>query len=134
MDQFMVTRNRQRLHTRGHETARVSPIAARESLGSNSDFYSTQFEKGYGNIRQDTTSLGIEARLGRHFPTIEELRSTHSIPRRNVNMKSNFTGRSIRGGGVGRVTSNSPCSQSGMDPDMIRGKSSQLNFEMHVSS
>ena len=44
-------------------------------------------------------------------------------------MRENITGRSIKGGGAGG-RSNSPCSQSGMDPNMIRGKSSQLNFEM----
>ena len=49
--------------------------------------------------------------------------------KRVVNMKHNLTGRSVRGCGAnGR--SNSPCSHSGMDPSLPRGKSSQLNFEM----
>ena len=47
-------------------------------------------------------------------------------------MKKNYTGRSVKGGG-GLGNSNSPCSQSGMDPDMIRGRSSQMNFAMHAN-
>lgn len=54
------------------------------------------------------------------------------LSRRIVNMKKNNTGRSVRGGG-GQGNSNSPCSQSGMDPGMVRGKSSQLNFAMHAN-
>ena len=46
--------------------------------------------------------------------------------------KFNMTGRSIwGGGGLGR--SNSPASHSGFDPDMPRGLSSQLNFDMVAS-
>ena len=52
--------------------------------------------------------------------------------RRVVNMKENSTGRSVKGCGAGG-RSNSPCSQSGMDPKLLRGKSSQLNFEMIAS-
>lgn len=55
------------------------------------------------------------------------------IPKRLVNMKENLTGRSIRGGGAHTGTSKSPCSQSGMDPCLVRGQSSQLNFEMIAS-
>lgn len=47
-------------------------------------------------------------------------------------MNDNLTGRSIKGaGGLGKSTQ--PCSQSGMDPNLLRGKSSQLNFEMHAT-
>jgi hypothetical protein len=43
--------------------------------------------------------------------------------------KYNLSGRSIKGAGaLGR--SDSPASHSGMDPNLPRGKSSQLNFEM----
>ena len=43
--------------------------------------------------------------------------------------KYNLSGRSIKGAGaMGR--SDSPASHSGMDPDLPRGKSSQLDFEM----
>ena len=52
------------------------------------------------------------------------------MPRRIVNMKENLTGRSVRGGGAHNGKSTSPCSQSGMDPDLPRGKSSTLNFDM----
>jgi len=45
-------------------------------------------------------------------------------------MKENLTGRSVRGGGAHNGKSTSPCSQSGMDPDLPRGKSSTLNFDM----
>jgi hypothetical protein len=55
------------------------------------------------------------------------LRSRNSSYRGPVNMKPNLTGRSIRGGG-GLGTSRSPCSQSGMDPALPRGKSSQLDY------
>jgi len=47
-------------------------------------------------------------------------------------MKANLTGRAIKGCGC-QGQSNSPCSQSGVDPSLIRGKSSQLNFEMLAS-
>ena len=46
-------------------------------------------------------------------------------------MKGNFTGRSIKGGG-GLGKSTSPCSQSGMDPNLPRGRSSQLNFDINA--
>ena len=55
------------------------------------------------------------------------------MPRRHINMKPNLTGRSIRGGGA-QGKSNSPCSHSGMDPTLERGRSSQLNFEMHATA
>jgi len=43
--------------------------------------------------------------------------------------KYNLSGRSVKGcGAFGR--SNSPASHSGMDPNLPRGKSSQLDFEM----
>ena len=47
-------------------------------------------------------------------------------------MKANETGLSIKGGG-GLGNSKMPCSHSGMDPKLLRGKSSQLNFEMQAS-
>lgn len=64
--------------------------------------------------------------LRRQLPFISE---TSQFSRRAVNMKPNRTGRSIKGGGA-RGKSNSPCSQSGLNPDLARGSSSQLNFEM----
>ena len=52
--------------------------------------------------------------------------------RRNVDMRHNETGLSVKGGGaLGR--SKMPCSQSGMDPKLLRGKSSQLNFDIQAS-
>lgn len=57
------------------------------------------------------------------------IEASSQMPRRNVNMKKNFTGRSVKGAGA-LGTSNSPCSQSGFDPAMVRGRSSQLNFAM----
>lgn len=47
-------------------------------------------------------------------------------------MKGNESGLSIKGGGS-LGNSRMPCSQSGMDPKLLRGKSSQLNFEMLAS-
>ena len=45
------------------------------------------------------------------------------IPKRVVDRNDNLTGRSIKGaGGMGKSTQ--PCSQSGMDPNLVRGKSS----------
>ena len=45
-------------------------------------------------------------------------------------MKANLTGRSVKGAGCYLKTSTSPCSHSGFDPEMVRGRSSQLNFAM----
>lgn len=46
--------------------------------------------------------------------------------------KFNATGSSIRGGGaLGKSTS--PASHSGMDPDLLRGRSSQMDWEMKAS-
>ena len=47
-------------------------------------------------------------------------------------MNVNETGLSVKGGG-GLGNSKMPCSHSGMDPKLLRGKSSQLNFEMQAS-
>ena len=48
---------------------------------------------------------------------------------RRTGYQFNLTGRSVKGGGgLGRSTS--PASHSGMDPNLPRGKSSQLDFEM----
>ena len=57
------------------------------------------------------------------------IEASMQVPRRAINMKANLTGRSVKGAGA-LGTSRSPCSQSGMDPDMVRGRSSQLNFAM----
>ena len=64
--------------------------------------------------------------------SIPENPTSSMTPRRNRGYKFNLTGRSIKGAGAGG-RSNSPCSHSGYDPDMLRGMSSQLNFEMVAS-
>ena len=52
------------------------------------------------------------------------LPAERKLNQRTVNMKPNDTGRSVRSGGAFAGRSTSPCSQSGMDPDMPRGQSS----------
>ena len=51
-----------------------------------------------------------------------------------VNMKGNFTGRSVKGAGAYFGKATTPCSQSGMDPNLARGQSSTLNYEMIASN
>jgi len=58
-------------------------------------------------------------------------RSTANTSSR-IGYKFNMTGRSIRGAGAGG-RSNSPCSHSGYDLDLPRGKSSQMDFDMVAS-
>lgn len=108
-------RNRNKISTRGYEAGGLG-LGKKRSLAietvTNSDIYLN-------------SAFTIPTRLD-----ISQALSTRT--KRVVNMKGNYTGRSVRGCGThGR--SNSPCSQSGMDPNMIRGKSSQLNFEMIAS-
>jgi hypothetical protein len=64
------------------------------------------------------------------YSTVEDSRDNSK--RSRVGYKFNMTGRSIQGGGS-RGRSNSPSSHSGMDPNLVRGKSSQLDFEMHAN-
>ena len=104
-------RNRKNISTRGYERA-VS--LKKRSLAidtvTNSDIY-----------LNSNLTLGD---TGREYTQAGSVRQ-----RRVVDMNSNNTGRSVRGCGAhGR--SNSPCSHSGMDPNLPRGKSSQLNFEI----
>lgn len=133
MDQLMQTRNRQSYTRAGCET--VNRAVTHDSM-TNSDFYSTQFGGGAigaGNgISAGKDSITAGGSVTRRFPTIEEIRNTGLMPRRRITMKMNNTGRSIKGGG-GQGSSRSPCSQSGMDPNLRRGRSSQINFDIKAS-
>ena len=105
-------RNRNRVSTRGYEGSGLG--FGKKSLAietvTNSDIYlNSQFT--IPTTGREYTSAG------------------NARPKRMVNMKGNDTGRSVKAcGALGRSTS--PCSHSGMDPNLPRGKSSQLNFEM----
>jgi hypothetical protein len=81
--------------------------------------------------------MGMPRGLKARYSMMEESAYPDSIPEDAISpmtpkkrgYKFNLTGRSIKGAGAaGR--SNSPCSHSGYDPDMPRGMSSQLNFDM----
>ena len=75
MDQFMILRNKQRANTRGFETTRME-VPHRESIVTNSDFYSTHFDKifspGTNNTSMDENTTGLLSKgQKRRFPTIE---------------------------------------------------------------
>jgi len=98
-------RNRNRISTRGYEGG--LGLGKKKSLAietvTNSDIYLN-------------SAFTIPTRLD-----ISQAVSTRT--KRVVNMKGNYTGRSVKGcGALGRSTS--PCSQSGINPNLIRGKSS----------
>ena len=109
--------NRNRVATRGYEAVRSRLGYGKKSLHietvTNSDIYLN-------------SAFSVPARP-EHFISAASART-----KRVVNMKGNNTGRSVNGcGAYGRSTS--PCSHSGMDPDLARGKSSQLDFDMIAS-
>jgi hypothetical protein len=79
-----------------------------------------RLQKGYGG-KPECQSVANRRLAGDSLMT----KSTANSLR--VGYKFNMTGRSIKGGGGGG-RSNSPSSHSGMDPDLPRGVSSQLNF------
>ena len=79
------------------------------------------------NNPHDKKSSLIEARSSIYSSNMIPLHSQAKVA-----YKFNMTGRSIKGGGA-QGRSNSPHSHSGFDPDMPRGLSSQLNFEMVAS-
>ena len=104
-------RNRKNISTRGYERAlSLKKKSLAIETVTNSDIY-----------LNSNLTLGD---TGREYTQAGSVRQ-----RRVVDMNANNTGRSVKGCGA-RGSSNSPCSHSGMDPNLPRGKSSQLNFEM----
>ena len=92
------------------------------------DFYESQMT-GFHTGRGGSTAYG-----GQRTKRLTPISDMASLPpRRPINMRKNTTGRSINGGGS-QGKSTSPCSQSGMDPNLPRGQSSQLNFDMMASN
>jgi len=103
-----------------------APTSNNDSVAGNSDFFSIR----YGGTGLENPAY---ASVTQWQSTRHEKSQVNSMARRKtVNMKANLSGRSVRGGGA-RGSSTSPCSQSGIDPTLVRGKSSHLNFEMHAT-
>jgi len=125
MDQVIKLRNRQ-LHTRSIETTRVKQ--QNDSINM-SDFCSTRVGVTIDSPRADTTRMRYRQSCQDSMMIVDP---SMQPTRRVVNMKANLTGRSVRGAGA-LGNSNSPCSQSGFDPALVRGRSSQLNFAMNAN-
>jgi len=127
----MQTRNRQ-VYTRDYDTVRPTATGvAQDSYATNSDFDHSHLADAVTNNHEGSTTFHMLRQ--RRYPAISDMSGLASVTRRIVDMKANKTGRSVRGGGAYIGKSTSPCSQSGMDPDLPRGKSSQLHFDMMAS-